>query len=224
MELARRNRDCTFVIYTNATLVDQKFCEDMNECGNISLALSLEGSEESNDWRRGDGAYKHTLAAMELLQKNKCLFGISVCYTRKNVDQVTSDEFIDMVLEKGVKYALYFNYMPVGHDADPALIPTPAQREYMYGWMKRIRNSKTGKPLFVMDFQDDGEYVAGASRRAQLFPHQFRRRHRAVRVHPLFRCEHPHAHAQRGAQVPLFMEYYHNQPFNDNHLRPCPLP
>ncbi|MEG1180068.1 MAG: radical SAM protein, partial [Oscillospiraceae bacterium] len=24
-------------------------------------------------------------------------------------------------------------------------------------------------------------------------------------------------------QSPLFMEYHKNQPFNDNHLRPCPL-
>ena len=24
-------------------------------------------------------------------------------------------------------------------------------------------------------------------------------------------------------QSPLFMQYYHNQPFNDNHLRPCPM-
>ena len=224
VELARRNRDCTFVIYTNATLVDQKFCEDMNECGNISLALSLEGSEESNDWRRGEGAYKHTLAAMELLQKNKCLFGISVCYTRKNVDQVTSDEFIDMVLEKGVKYALYFNYMPVGHDADPALIPTPAQREYMYGWMKRIRNSNTRKPLFVMDFQDDGEYVGGCIAGGRNYFHI----NSAGDIEPCVFIHYSDANIRthtlkEALKSPLFMEYYHNQPFNDNHLRPCPL-
>ena len=123
--LARNNSDCAFVIYTNATLVDQKFCDEMNEVGNIGLALSLEGSEASNDWRRGDGAYQKTLAAMDLLQKNKCLFGVSVCYTRKNLETVTSDEFLDMIIEKGAKYALCFNYMPVGHDADKDLIPTP---------------------------------------------------------------------------------------------------
>ena len=90
IELARNNRDCAFVIYTNATLVDQKFCEDMNRVGNLGLALSLEGTEESNDWRRGEGAYKTTLEAMDLLKKNKCLFGISVCYTSKNIVEVTS--------------------------------------------------------------------------------------------------------------------------------------
>ena len=38
--LARKHNDCAFVIYTNATLVDQKFCDDMNEVGNIGIALS----------------------------------------------------------------------------------------------------------------------------------------------------------------------------------------
>lgn len=222
--LARKHRDCAFVIYTNATLVDQKFCDDMNEVGNISLALSLEGTEESNDWRRGDGAYRQTLAAMEILQKNKCLFGVSVCYTRKNLEYVTSDDFIDMILEKGAKYALCFNYMPVGHDADKALIPTPAQREFMYKWLRKVRNSKTGKPLFVMDFQNDAEYVGGCIAGGRNYFHI----NSAGDIEP---CVFIHysdtnirTHTLKEAlKSPLFMQYYKNQPFNDNHLRPCPM-
>ena len=60
---------------------------------------------------------------MDLLKQNKCIFGISVCYTRANVDYVTSDEFLDLMVEKGVKFGFYFNYMPIGHDADKDLIP-----------------------------------------------------------------------------------------------------
>ena len=74
---------------------------------------------------------------------------------------VTSDEFLDKMVSKGVRYGLYFNYMPVGKDASPDLIPTPAQRKYMYYWMKRVRNGSTGKPMFIFDFQDDGPYVGG---------------------------------------------------------------
>ena len=129
--IASENRECTFLIYTNATLIDQKFCDDIKKCGNITLALSIEGSKESNDFRRGDGAYETTIKAMELLKQNKILFGISVCYTNKNVESVTSDEFIDDMIEKGVKYALYFNYMPVGSDGQKELIPSPMQRKYM---------------------------------------------------------------------------------------------
>ena len=52
------------------------------EC--LALALSIEGSEEVNDSRRGEGVYQKTLNAMKLLKKHKCLFGTSVCYTSKN--------------------------------------------------------------------------------------------------------------------------------------------
>lgn len=222
--LAHKHQDCAFVIYTNATLVDQKFCDDMNAVGNISLALSLEGTEESNDWRRGDGAYRKTLDAMALLQKNKCLFGVSVCYTRKNLEYVTSDDFIDMILEKGAKYALCFNYMPVGHGADKELIPTPAQREFMYQWLRKMRNSKTGKPLFVMDFQNDAEYVGGCIAGGRNYFHI----NSAGDIEP---CVFIHysdtnirTHTLKEAlKSPLFMQYYKNQPFNDNHLRPCPM-
>ncbi len=222
--LASENPECTFLIYTNATLVDKKLCDDIKKCGNITLALSIEGDEASNDFRRGDGAYRTTIDAMKLLKAEKLLFGISVCYTSKNINQVTSDEFLDKMVDMGVKYAFYFNYMPVGKDADKSLIPTPSQRKYMYFWMKKVRNAKTGKPLFVMDFQDDGEYVGGCiaggrnyfhiNSNGDIEPCVFVHYSDSnIRTHTLFEA----------LNNPLFMAYRKGQPFNDNHLMPCPM-
>ena len=39
--LAKENPECTFLIYTNATLVDQKFCEDMKERSLYKFVSSL---------------------------------------------------------------------------------------------------------------------------------------------------------------------------------------
>lgn len=63
LTVARENPDCLFLAFTNGTLVDEKFCEDMKACGNLSLALSIEGSEETNDSRRGHQALIKKLSA-----------------------------------------------------------------------------------------------------------------------------------------------------------------
>ena len=222
--IASENRECTFLIYTNATLIDQKFCDDIKKCGNITLALSIEGSKESNDFRRGDGAYETTIKAMDLLKQNKILFGISVCYTNKNVESVTSDEFLDDMIEKGVKYALYFNYMPVGSDGQKELIPSPMQRKYMYMWLKRIRNGKTGKPIFVMDFQDDGEFVGGCIAGGRNYFHI----NSKGDIEPCVFVHYSDSNIREttlleSLQRPLFQAYRKGQPFDDNHLMPCPM-
>lgn len=224
IKLCDEFRDCGFLAYTNATLVDQKFCEEMNRVGNLSLAISVEGSEETNDERRGEGVYQKSMAAMDLLKKNKCLFGMSVCYTSANVDSVTSDEFIDKMIEKGVKFGFYFNYMPVGSGAIPELIPTPKQREHMYEWIRGMRNSKTGKKIFVFDFQDDGEYVGGCIAGGRNYFHI----NSAGDIEPCVFIHYSDSNIRthtllEALRNPLFMAYYHNQPFNDNHLRPCPM-
>ncbi len=224
LRLCKAHQNCAFLCYTNATLVDQKFCEDMLEVGNLTLALSVEGTEESNDSRRGDGSYNETMAAMDLLKKNGCLFGMSVCYTSENVSAVTSDGFIDLMLEKGVKYGLYFNYMPIGSGAVPDLIPSPEQRVHMYKWLRKIRNSKTGKPLFIMDFQNDGEYVGGCIAGGRRYFHI----NSAGDIEPCVFIHYSDSNIRthtllEALKNPLFTAFYHNQPFNDNHLRPCPM-
>lgn len=224
IKICEAHPDCTFLAYTNATLIDQAFCDEMKRVGNISLALSIEGSEESNDWRRGTGAYETTLKAMDLLKKNKCIFGVSICYTRTNLDMVTSDEFLDLMVEKGVKFGFYFNYMPVGHDGSKDLIPTPEQRKYMYYWLRKVRNGKNGKPMFIFDFQDDGEFVGGCIAAGRNYFHINSRGDMEPCVFIHYSDSNIHTHTLlEGLKNPLFTEYRKGQPFNDNHLMPCPM-
>ena len=158
IKLCEKHNDCAFLSFTNGTLVDEAFCQEMKRVGNLYLAISLEGFEAVNDLRRGDGVYGKVMNAMDLLKKNGLVFGTSICYTSKNTETVTSDEFIQLMVDKGCRYAMYFHYMPVGNDAAPELLPTPEQRRETY---ERIRRYRATKPLFAMDFQNDAEFVGG---------------------------------------------------------------
>ena len=188
------------------------------------MMLSIEGSPEINDSRRGEGSYRSTMDAMKLLKENRLLFGISVCYTSENVSSVTSDEFIDLMVENGARIGMYFAYMPVGKDAVTHLIPTPENRKFMYSWLRRMRDPKTGKPIFVFDFQDDGEYVGGCIAGGRRYFHI----NSAGDIEPCVFIHYSDSNIRKDTLLealrkPLFMAYYKNQPFNDNHLRPCPM-
>lgn len=41
---------------------------------------------------------------MSRLRERRLFFGTSATVTRNNVEQLTSDEFIDFLIEQGVKY------------------------------------------------------------------------------------------------------------------------
>lgn len=47
IRLCEAHPDCAFMAFTNGTLVDQAFCDDLKRVGNLYLAISLEGSERS---------------------------------------------------------------------------------------------------------------------------------------------------------------------------------
>ena len=78
IKLCKKHNDCAFHAFTNGTLVDEAFCEQMKEVGNLSLSISLEGFEEVNDLRRGAGVYEKVLHAMDLLKASGQIFGTSI--------------------------------------------------------------------------------------------------------------------------------------------------
>lgn len=222
--LALENQDCLFLAFTNGTLVDDAFCEELKKCGNFGLALSIEGTEETNDDRRGEGSYQDTMDAMARLKKHGCLFGTSICYTAKNYEAVTSDEFYDQMIGLGAKYMWYFHYMPVGGDADVSLLLTPEQREHVYRSIREKRDGKTGKPIFTVDFQNDAEFVGGCIAGGRNYFHV----NSEGDVEPCVFIHYSDSNIREKSileclRSPLFKEYYKGQPFNDNMLRPCPM-
>ena len=224
IRLCEKHNDCAFHCYTNGTLVDEKLCEDMKRVGNLSLSISLEGFEDANDFRRGEGVYNKVLHAMDLLHENGLIFGNSVCYTSKNMDAVTSDEFFDLLIEHGSRFAWYFHLMPVGMKASPELMPTKEQREYIYHRLREVRGFEGGKEIFVMDFQNDGEYVGGCIAGGRNYCHI----NPKGDVEPCVFIHYSGANIRTNTLLeilnqPLFMAYRKNQPFNKNHLRPCPM-
>lgn len=224
IRLCEKHNDCAFLAYTNGTLVDEAFCGEMKRVGNLYLAISLEGSPEINDLRRGAGVYGKVMRALDLLKENGLIFGISICYTSRNLEIVTSDGFVDLMIEKGCRYALYFHYMPVGNDAAAELMPTVKQRIYIKQRVREIRNMTSGKGIFTMDFQNDGEFVGGCIAGGRNYFHVnangdaepcvfIHYSGANIRTHTLLEI----------LRQPLFMAYRDNQPFNENHLRPCPM-
>ena len=221
IRLCEKHDDCAFLSFTNATLIDEDFADEMLRVQNFIPAISVEGFEEETDMRRGKGTYAAVVKAMDILKAKKLPFGFSTCYHRQNTDVIGSEAYFDAMIEKGCKFGWFFTYMPVVVDAVPELMATADQREYMY---HQIRSFRATKPLFTLDFWNDGEYVKGCIAGGRNYLHI----NAGGDIEPcaFIHYSESNIHEQTLLEAyrrPLFMQYHRNQPFNQNHLRPCPL-
>ena len=224
LRLCEKHQDVAFHAFTNGTLIDDAFCQDLLQVGNFFVSVSIEGFEAANDGRRGEGHFEKAIHAMELMHSYKIPFGVSICYTSKNYLDVTSDEFLDMLIGKGCAFAWYFHYMPVGMNASTELLLTPEQRVYMKNRVREIRGLEGGKEIFAIDFQNDGEFVNGCIAGGRLYCHI----NAAGDVEPCVFIHYSGANINEKSLLdclrqPLFLKYHEGQPFNKNHLRPCPM-
>src|SRR5690554_6044600 len=53
IRLCEKHDDCAFLAFTNGTLIDDEFADEMLRVGNFVPAISVEGFEEATDSRRG---------------------------------------------------------------------------------------------------------------------------------------------------------------------------
>lgn len=221
IKLCEAHPDCEFLAFTNGTLIDEEFADEMLRVKNFVPAISVEGFREATDARRGKGTYDAVIRAMDILKRKKLPFGISCCYTSENTEVIGSHEFIDAMIDKGVKFAWLFTYMPVGKDAVVELIATAKQREYMYHTVREFRKTK---PIFIMDFWNDGEYVNGCIAGGRCYLHI----NSNGDIEPCAFIHYSDSNIRdktllEAYKSPLFMSYRKHQPFNQNMLMPCPL-
>ena len=221
IKLCEAHPDCQFTAFTNGTLIDETFAEDMLRVKNFIPAISVEGFEADTDFRRGQGTFAQVERAMSILREKKLPFGLSCCYTSKNVDRIGSEEYFDQMIAWGARFCWLFTYMPVGNEAVTELMVSARQRKFMYEQVRKFRESK---PIFTLDFWNDGEYSQGCLAGGRVYLHInaggdyepcafIHYSDTNIRTHTLLEA----------LQAPLFTAYQNGQPWNENHLRPCPL-
>ena len=221
IRLCEKHPDCAFLAFTNGTLIDDAFADEILRVKNFIPAISIEGFEEETDSRRGEGTYQKVVAAMKRLKDRKLLFGTSCCYTSQNVDSIGSEEYFDAMIEMGAKFAWFFTYMPVGEGSPVDLIANAAQRKFMY---ERIEAYRKTKPIFTIDFWNDGDAIGGCVAGGRGFMHI----NANGDVEPCAFVHYSDSNIREKTLLesyksPLFMAYRNAQPFNENMLRPCPV-
>jgi MoaA/NifB/PqqE/SkfB family radical SAM enzyme len=158
LDLYKRHKDIYFQVYTNGTLIDKKMAKIIAKLGNVTPMISLEGFQETTDRRRGKGIFDKAMQAMDFLRQEGCFFGASVTQTRLNTDEILSDAFFDMLIEKGCFVIWLFQFLPIGKDPDINLMPTPQQRNALRLKVGEIRSKR---PIFIGDFWNDGHFLGG---------------------------------------------------------------
>jgi len=159
MDIVRQNPDLLFLCFTNGTLIDNRTVEELYECKNLTPAFSVEGFREATDSRRGAGVFDRVLESMQLIRGAGLPFGISVTVNRNNCIQVLDNDFLDYFFNRqGAFYGFYFQYLPMGRNADFDLMPTAQQRKDFYDriWLQVKKNR-----YFLLDFWNHGTLVNG---------------------------------------------------------------
>ncbi len=218
LDIYEKYDDMMFTPFTNGTMITEEIADRLKKLGNVIPMLSLEGFEKETDDRRGKGTFEKVIKAMEFLKKRGILFGVSSAVSSNNVDTVTSEQFIDMLIEKGSKMSWYFLYMPIGENPDIKSMLSPKERLYLG---ERTRKIRIEKPYFAIDFFNDAPYVGGCIA-GKYYCHINSKED----VEP---CIFSHFATDNIKEKPLkevfnskyFREIRSRQPYNNNLLMPC---
>ena len=157
--LAARFPGHGFLVYTNGTLIDDEVASRLGRLGNVFPAISVEGSEDDTDARRGSGVYEAGRSVRQRLAREGVMTGFSVTVTRENADAVSTDAFLDRRIADGDLFGWFFLLQPIGRSPRLDLMVTARQRLGLREAIQRWR--RAGRPLFLGDFWNDGALVGG---------------------------------------------------------------
>lgn len=158
IEAASQVKDILFPVFTNGTFIGEKYLELFDKNRNIIPVISIEGNREVTDNRRGNGVYDRVIKAMDNMNEKGIIFGASITVTKENLDEVTSDEFIDHLREKGCKLMMYVEFVPVTEDSKE-LAPGDSEREIL---MRRISiNRDRYEDMVFVSFPGDEKSSGG---------------------------------------------------------------
>ena len=127
LAIAKDNPDIMFFMFTNGAPIGPGYAQKLVLTSNLVPVLSIDGDTcRGHDHFKGRGSFKRVMRAIKALNTAGIPWGYLSMVTNLNARQVLSKKFVKSMKEKGAVLARYLEYIPVGPDAQPELVPSAA--------------------------------------------------------------------------------------------------
>ncbi|HEY3323096.1 MAG TPA: radical SAM protein [Planctomycetota bacterium] len=140
--------ECYFQIITNGMFFNAENVGRLRAAGNVTPLISLDGLQERNDERRGEGVFASVMEGMSKLQSAGLFFGVATTITGANADEVLSDEYVKQLIAKGAMYLWYYIYRPMS--ATPHL-EYCLSKEKLLAVRRRLLELRRKHPILIID-------------------------------------------------------------------------
>ena len=141
--------DCYFQIFTNGQLITKDIAKRMHELGNITPLISVEGSNEVVDERRGGSDVNNkTFQGIKNCIDHKLFTGVCTSICKTNFDDMVRESWCDQLIDLGVMYMWFHTYRPIGPDPSEDLALSPEQQRQTRQFVVDMRAKK---PIAFID-------------------------------------------------------------------------
>ncbi|MBI5385636.1 MAG: radical SAM protein [Verrucomicrobia bacterium] len=129
LDILGAHPDCYFQVFTNGQMITEKVAAELRRLGNVTPLVSIEGKEAVSDERRGGkDVYRRTLRGLENCLEARLLTGVATSLCRTNIDELLTEDWLRELIRRGVHYAWYYAYRPIGPQMCSDLALTPEQQ------------------------------------------------------------------------------------------------
>lgn len=147
--------DCFFQVFTNGQMITEKKAKQLRQLGNVTPLISIEGTElVANERRGGKDVLNRTLRGLDNCLENKILTGVATSLCQTNIDELLTEDWLRSLIKRGVHYAWYHTYRPVGPKIHEELALTPEQALKV---RKFVVDMRVKLPIGIIDAYYDGE-------------------------------------------------------------------
>ncbi len=158
LEEAGKRGDILFPVFTNGTFFNEKFLELFDAKRNLVPVIRIEGNKKETDARRGEGVYDKLIEVMDALREKDLMFGTSVTVTKENLQEVTSDDFLNSLSERGCEVVIYVEYVPVTEESKELAL-SEEERAQLLNDIARVR--ETHQDIVFLAFPGDEKGTGG---------------------------------------------------------------
>ncbi|MFH2145463.1 MAG: radical SAM protein [Candidatus Omnitrophota bacterium] len=151
-------RGARSVITTNGTLINERIAGQIMGLGKTHIHFSIDGLEKTNDYFRGEGAFKKAVQAIELLIKgrsNKPGISLGIACTVMNENTHELSDIVKFADEIGVDVV---NFQPVAEDnarfLNEKLPLSCAKKQNIPFLIQQIKNIREYTPKHVFIYEE----------------------------------------------------------------------